>query len=110
MYQHRQIALPKSRLNSGHEARLGARLKQFRGQNEKSEGVHHIFPGGFSLFVIDLGVVEICLPALGLDIIYPVGNVFGNKTVEQHSQHPGFEIPTIYAATQIIGNPPNRPM
>src|SRR5699024_8053877 len=66
-----------------------------------------LVPAELDLIIGDLDNVKTLVARFALGLIQIRGQVFGNESIEQHPQHIGFEVPTVDAATQVVGDAPN---
>src|SRR5699024_12516889 len=81
--------------------------EQTAGQNVKSLLCYGLVPAELGLIIAELGIVKTLVARFALGLIQIRGQVFGNESIEQHPQHIGFEVPTVDAATQVVGDAPN---
>ena len=81
--------------------------KQLRGQDEEPLFLHNLVFGGSRLFVVHVGIVEAFHASFLLQAVYIVGKIFGNKAVEERSQHVCLEFPSTHGAAQFVGNVPD---
>ena len=81
--------------------------KQLRGKNEEPLSLYNLVFGRSRLSVVHVCIVEAFHASLLLQAIDMVGEIFGNKAVEERSQHVCFEFSSTHGATQFVGNIPD---
>lgn len=61
----------------------------------------------FRIGIIERGRVEIRAASLTFLPVQVGGEVFRDEAVEQHTEHVGFEVPSVDAAVQVVGDAPD---
>ena len=84
--------------------------KQLRGQNEVALFLDDTGASPLSILVRKGSVIRVLISSGAFAVIDVLGELLRDKAVEHHAEHIRLKIPTIHAATQVVGDVPNSPV
>ena len=81
--------------------------KKLAWQNIEPFFLYRICATELCLLVGDGCVIEIFIAVSSLVVVYVVSEIFADKAVEKHSKHILFEVQSVHAAAQVVGDLPD---